>query len=204
MRGRLIGALAAGAALVASAVLSTPAGAAEADTWTVTPGGAFHGEAGETVLTIEESGVQLFCVSASVDGTAKSGSGLTNPLADIPATPGIQFNDCQGPLGLTFDVQHVNTWYLNGDSYDGAGVTTGRITNITADITGPGCTAQVTGYVDGTYTNSTDRLRVLPNYTLLISYVDPNANCLGLISQGEHASFDGEFQVTPDLTITSP
>lgn len=203
MRGRLIGALAAGAALVASAVLSAPAGA-EADTWTVTPGGAFHGVAGETVLTIEESGVQLFCVSASVDGTAKSGTGLTNPLADIPATPGIQFNDCQGPLGLTFTVKHVNTWHLVGDSYDGADVTTGRITDITADITGPGCTAQVTGSVNGTYTNSTDKLKVLPDFTLTISFVDPNANCLGLIEQGQHASFDGEFAVTPNLTITSP
>jgi hypothetical protein len=205
MRGRLIGALAAGAALVAAAVVEGPVAAQPAATWTVTPGGPFHGEAGETILTIEESGVQLFCVSSSVDGTAKSGSGVSNPLAEIPQSPGIQFNDCQGPFGLTFTVTHVGTWYLNGVSYNAAtGVTQGTIDNITANIVGPGCNATVTGSVNGRYTNSTDVLQVLPDYTLEITYVDPANDCLGLINVGEHSSFDGSYQVTPNLTITSP
>lgn len=202
MRGRLIGALAAGAALVASAVFTAPAGAVPA-TWTVTPGGAFHGEAGLTTLTLD-NGIQLFCETSSVDGDAQSGTGLSNPIATIPENPGIVFNDCQGPFGLTFDVDQVGDWYLVGDSYDGVDVTTGRIIDIEADLTGPGCNATVAGYVDGTYTNSTDKLKVIPNFTLTIIFVDPAANCNGLITEEQTASFEGEYQVAPDLTISSP
>ncbi len=204
MRGRFLGVMAAGAALVASAMISGTATAEDA-TWTVTPGGAFSGSAGTTTLEIQESGIQLFCDSASVDGIAASGSGVSNPIATIPETPGIQFNNCQGPFGLSFEVTHRNTWNLNGVSYDaGTGVTTGTINDITADIVGPGCNATVTGFVDGTFTNSTSVLAVTPNFTLEVTYVDPANDCLGLISQDEHASFDGAFAITPALTVTSP
>jgi hypothetical protein len=197
----MLGALAAGAALVASAMISGTATAEDA-TWTVSPEGAFSGTAGETILTIEESGVELACTSATVDGVAHSGS---NPIATIPATPGIQFNDCQGPFGLTFEVTHVGTWNLNGVSYDaGTGVTTGTIDNITADIVGPGCNATVTGSVDATYTNGTHTLAVLPNFTLVISSVDPANDCLGLIEAGQHSSFDGSFDISPALVVSSP
>lgn len=202
MRARLIGALAAGAALVTTAVLAGPASAAPA-TWTVTPGGAFTGAAGETILTTE-SGIELFCVSSTAAGTAASGTGLSNPLATIPDGPGVQFNDCQGPFGLTFTVDHVGTWYLNGASYDGSNVTTGTLDNITANISGPACEATVTGSVNATFTNSTDVLSVAPDLTLTISFVDPNNDCLGLITQGETASFDGDYVITPGLTVTSP
>jgi hypothetical protein len=204
MRGRLIGALAAGAALVASAAMAAPATAVPA-TWTVDPGGAFTGAAGTTVLEIQETGIQLSCVSANATGTAASGTGVSNPIATIPDGPGVEFNDCQGPFGLTFEVDHQGTWNLNGASYDAAtGVTTGTIDDITAGISGPGCVATVTGSVDATFTNDTDVLRVLPNFTLLIASVDPANDCLGLIGEGQHASFDGAFTITPGLTVTSP
>jgi hypothetical protein len=201
MRGRLIGALAAGAALIASVVMSAPATAVPA-TWTVTPGGAFTGTASTTVLKIQESGVQLTCRSAGARGTAKSGSGLSNPLATLPAG-GVTFNTCSGPFGLTFTVTHVGTWNLNGSTYS-AGVTTGTLTNINANINGPGCQASVTGTVAATYTNSTHVLAVVPNFTLLINFVSASNNCLGLIVQGQHASFNGAFTINPAQTITSP
>jgi hypothetical protein len=202
MRARFIGALAAGAALVASVMIS---GSASAANWTVTPGNAFTGSSGVTKLKIQETGVQLQCTSASAAGTAKSGSNQVNPLATLPAPNGVKFNSCSGPFGLTFTVAQVGTWNLNGTTYNAAtGVTTGTITNITANITGPGCNATVTGSVNVTYTNSTHRLAVLPNYTLLISFVSPTANCLGLIGQGNHASFDGNFLINPALVVTSP
>lgn len=202
MRARFIGVLASGAALVASAVIAGPA-AAQPATWTVTPGGAFTGTAGETILTTE-SGVELFCTSSTAAGTAQSGTGLSNPLAEIPQDPGVDFVDCQGPFGLTFDVAHVGTWFLNGASYDGSDVTTGTLDSITANITGPGCEATVTGSVNVTFTNSTDELEVLPDQTLEISSVDPANDCLGLISEGENAGFSGVYSITPGLTVTSP
>lgn len=203
MRARFIGALATGAALIVSAVVAGNAAAAPA-TWTVTPGGPFSGTAGVTQLEVQESGIQLSCASSSVDGVAQSGSGLENPLATIPEEPGIQFNDCSGPFGLTFEVDQVGDWVLNGGSYDGSDVTTGTIDNINADIVGPGCNATASGSVNATFTNSTDVLSVLPDFTLVISFVDPVNNCLGLINEGEHANFAGDYQITPDLTVTSP
>lgn len=194
MRNRLTVMLAAGAAMIASAVFVGPAAAVPA-TWTIDPGGPFTGEAGVTVLTVEESGVQLSCESTGATGEAKSGAGHSNPLATITDT---DFRVCTGPFGLVFEVAHVGGWTLNGTTYDDAtGVTTGTIDNIVADITGPGCIAQVTGMVDATYTNSTGELRIVPNYTLDISFVDETENCFGLINTGEHASFDGVFVVTP-------
>lgn len=199
MRNRVTVMLAAGAAVIASAVFVGPASAAPA-TWTIDPGGPFTGTAGTTVLEVQESGVQLSCSSAGAVGEAKSGSGHTNPLATISNTT---FNNCSGPFGLRFAVTHGGVWTLNGTSYNAAtGVTTGTIENIEAAITGPGCSAQVAGSVDATYTNGTAQLRVLPNFTLLIESVDPNENCFGLINTGEHASFDGAYTVNPAQTIS--
>lgn len=200
MRARLIGALAAGAALAVSAVITGTASAQPA-TWTVTPGGPFTGAAGETILTTE-SGIELFCTSSSAAGTAQSGSGLSNPLAQLPEGS-VLFNDCQGPFGLTFTVAHIGTWDLNGASYDGAGETTGTLDNITAQISGPACEATVTGSVNITYNND-GTLTVLPDQTLTISTVDPANDCLGLITQGEAAGFSGAYTIDPVLTVTSP
>lgn len=199
MRNRVTVMLAAGAAVIASAVFVGPASAAPA-TWTIDPGGPFTGTAGTTVLEVQESGVQLSCESAGATGEAKVGSGHSNPLATLSDT---DFNNCSGPFGLTFEVNHGGVWTLNGDSYNAStGVTTGSIDNIVADITGPGCVAQVTGSVDATYTNGAAELRVLPNFTLLIASVDETENCFGLINPGEHASFDGLFEVSPAQNIS--
>lgn len=204
MRRSVMGSLVAGLALVASATVAGTASAQQAD-WSISPGGDFDGLAGETILTIEESGIQLFCTSSTAGGTAQSGTGLSNPLATIPEVGGIAFVDCQGPFGLTFEVEQVGDWVLNGTSYDAAtGVTTGTIDGITADIVGPACNATVTGSVNATYTNSTAELAVAPDFTLEITFVDPANDCLGLITQGEHASFDGTYVIDPALTVTSP
>ena len=200
MRARLIGALAAGAALAVSAVITGSASAQPA-TWTVTPGGDFTGAAGETILTTE-SGIELFCTSSSAAGTAQSGSGLSNPLAQLPEGS-VLFNDCQGPFGLTFTVAHLGTWDLNGASYDGVAETAGTLDNITAQISGPACEATVTGSVNITYNND-GTLTVLPDQTLTISTVDPANDCLGLITQGEAAGFSGAYAIDPVLTVTSP
>jgi hypothetical protein len=187
-----------------SAVVAGPA-AAQPATWTVSPGGPFQGTAGETLLEVQESGIQLSCVSSTADGIAQGGTGLSNPLATIPETPGIVFNECSGPFGLSFEVTQVGDWALNGGSYDAAtGVTTGTIDGITADIVGPGCNATVTGFVNVTYTNGTAALAVLPDFTLEVTFVDAANNCLGLINEGEHANFAGSYAVSPALTVTSP
>jgi hypothetical protein len=204
MRARFVGVLATGAALFTTMVATGQASALP-DTWTVTPGGAIHGTAGETLLEVQESGIQLSCTSSTVDATAQSGSGLSNPLVSIPESPGIVFNECSGPFGLTFEVTQVGDWALNAASYDSAtGTTTGTIDGIEADIVGPGCEATVNGSVNATYTNSSAALEVLPDFTLEVTFVDPSNNCLGLINEGEHANFAGTYTISPGLTVTSP
>lgn len=201
MRGRLIGAIATGVALVATTVIGGTASALPL-VWDVSrddggTSGDFTGAAGVTVLTTE-SGIVLTCDSADAAGTATLGTGLSNPIATLPEGT-TQFNNCSGPFGLTFTVTHVGTWELHGDSY-AAGVTTGRITNIVANISGPACEATVTGEVPATFTNSSDELEVLPDQTLTLE-VDPDNDCLGLISSGEKAGFEGVFAITPGLTV---
>lgn len=203
MRARMIGALAAGVALVVSSVVAVPA-AAQPATWTVSPGGAFHGLAGETLLETQESGIQFGCASSTLDGEAQGGTGLSNPLASIPETPGITINDCSGPFGIVFEIDPVGEWHLNGASYDGSDVTTGTIDDLQLDVVAPGCNATITGSLDVTYTNSTGVLRVLPNFTAVFSFIDPVNNCLGIISTGDHASLSTSYALTPVLTITSP
>lgn len=201
MRGRLIGVIATGVALAATTVIAGTASAAPLS-WDVSrddggTSGAFTGAAGVTRL-VTSSGIELTCDSADAAGTANLGTGVANPLATLPAGS-TQFNNCSGPFGLTFDVTHVGTWELHGDSYAN-GVTTGRITNIVANISGPFCEATVTGYVPGTFTNDSDELAVLPELTLDLE-VDPANDCLGLITSEDTAGFEGVFAITPGLTV---
>jgi hypothetical protein len=201
MRRRLIGVAAAGVA-IAGTVLMT--GTASAATWTIDPGGPFNASAGVTLLTIQETGVELTCDSSTAAGTLKSGSGQENPIGTL-SDDGVQFQNCTGPFGLTFTVNHEGEWHLNAATYDAAtGVTTGTLDDISAIITGPGCDATVSGSVNVTFTNSTEELRVVNDPTLLIERVSDVDTCLGLIEQGQHAIFDGLFTVTPGQEISSP
>lgn len=188
------------AAVAAVIVLATPA-TAQPNTWTVTPGGPFGGTDDAVIMT--DSGTQWICDTVTIHGTAKSGSGLTNPLVDFPETPGIQFGDCHGPFGMTVDVTQVGDWHLVCDSYDGD-VAYCRIIGVEIDIIGPGCAATISGYLNVTYTNSTGVFRILPDFTLTVSFVDPAANCNGLIVQGQRVAVDAVFVIGGGFTITSP
>jgi hypothetical protein len=203
MRARFVGILATSAALIVSATVAVTV-SADPVTWTVSEGGAFNITAGEIVIEVEETGVQFVCASSSGDGTAQSGSGLSNPLATIPEPTGVQFDDCSWAFFLTFEIDQVGDWALNGVSYDGTDVTTATLDDVAADILGPNCQASVSGSMNVTYVNSTGVLQVLPDFTLEVTFVDPTNNCYTLINEGEHISFSGAYAVTPGLAVTSP
>jgi len=87
-------------------------------------------------------------------------------------------------------------------------VTHGSITGITASISGSGCTATVAGTTatskgktTGTYTNSTDILKVSGGN---LHVWNVSAGCLGLINSGDASTFSGSYKITPGQTITSP
>lgn len=201
MRKRIAGLLAVGVTALSTVVaMATPASAAA---WSVAPGGHADGTAGETNLTVEDpqSGeIQMTCTSSTV-GVDLAVVG--DQLATIPASPGIQFNNCLLAGFIEFSVQQVGVWTLNGTSFDaGTGVTNGTIDNIVANISGPGCSAVVEGSVNGTYTNSSAVLAVNPDQTLTVTSVDPVDNCLDLIHEGATAAFDGDYAVSPPQTIS--
>lgn len=205
MRKRIAGMLAVGVTAL-STVVAMAGPAAAAPPWTISPGGHADGTAGTTNLTVEDpqSGeIQMTCSSSTVGVDLEVGTSADNQLATIPASPGIQFNDCLLAGFIEFSVQQVGTWTLNGSSYNAStGVVTGTIGNIEADISGPGCAATVTGSVNGTYNNGTDVLTVNPDQTLTVVDVDPVDNCLDLIHVDATAAFDGAYSVSPGQEIT--
>ncbi|HWM03493.1 MAG TPA: hypothetical protein VNP92_14265 [Actinophytocola sp.] len=205
MRKRLAGLLAVGAtALTAVAVVASPASAAAP--WTITPGGQANGTAGTTILTVRnaETGdeLQMSCSSSTAGVMLESGTVPGPKLATIPETGGIAFNDCLLAGLITFEVEQVGDWTINGVSYDGSDVTTGTIDGVAARVIGPGCDAMVAGSVNGTYTNSTDVLAVANDFTLTVTSVDAVDDCLGLLHVNDTAAFSGSYAVTPDQTIT--
>ncbi|WP_163510698.1 hypothetical protein [Fodinicola acaciae] len=203
MRKRLASVLVTGIATAALAFASAPAQAD--DTWTVTGSpGTLTATAG--VTTLKDGNVTLTCQSATAGGTIANGSGQAG--AGIASITSAAFNTCSGPAGLTFTVQPGLPWSLNAVSYDGSDVVTGTITNVSAHLQGPACTADVTGSVAGTYTNSTAVLKVDPALNgaqgtqLTVSNV---VNCLGLMHNGDHPTFSASYQVSPaTIHITSP
>jgi hypothetical protein len=198
----------ASAAAAAVGLGSTPAFAA---TWTVTgstgAGGAYSASAGTTTLKDTNSGTVLTCSTSSASGVLADGSYATGD--GIGSITSSSFNSCKGPLGLTFTVKQNGTWNINAVQPDAtAGVTDGTITGVNATLSGPGCSATVTGGVAGTYTNGSAVLAVGPTapnpggVSLTISGV---SGCLGLIGNGHTATFTASYNVTPNtIAINTP
>ena len=180
---------------------------AVAATWTVMPGGAISAKAGKTTLTDKNTGSVLTCTSSSGKGTVKGGKGLSG--TGIGTITALSFNNCTGPLSLTFTVKTTHfPWHLNAKSFSG-GVTTGTITGIHATLTGPSCSAVVdgtgatanNGSVTAKYSNATGKLTTTGAGNLHVYNVK---GCAGLISNGNSASFKGAYAISPKQTITSP
>jgi hypothetical protein len=193
----------AGAVVAAGIGLSAaPASAADAS-WTVTgadPTGYAYGYSDDTQLRVPRSGAVLECVDAEADATINDTSGHAGPA--IGTIDNTTWTTCTGPFGLTFNVNHSGTWNINAvaPTADPA-VSVGSITNISASISGPACSATFTGGVPGYYRNATGTLSVDPtapnpgNVSLVASGV---SGCLGIIQNGDTAQFTGNFAIDPD------
>jgi hypothetical protein len=182
--------------------------ASAAGTWTVSGGGSFTAKATTPTLKDTTTGATLSCTSSSAAGSAPNGTGLSGtPIATISS---VSWVSCTGPLGISFSVTAKNLpWSLNATSYNAStGTTTGSLTGVEASISGTLCSASFAGTsatspatLTGTYVNST--------HTLTISGGNLHAwgvsGCLGLINNGDAASYSAAYVVTPStLKITSP
>ena len=205
-RGSRLLSVAAATAAVAS--LATSPAFAAATTWTVSPGGAVTGTATTTDLSDSTTGTTLTCTSSSANATLKSGSGLTSPLGTITA---ISFNNCTGPLGISFSASVTGPFPMKANSYNASsGTTAVKITHIHGSLSGPLCSAVVdgtsatanNGTVKATYNNSTGLLQVLATGGSLHIY--NVSGCFGLINSGDTATFTATYGISPGQTITSP
>lgn len=202
-----------------AAALLCAAQAQATTTWTVKAGSAAVGKTvaitGKTIGTTPQihfkdatSGQTLTCNSGTAPGTTKVGKGLSGTGIGHINGPKTTWNTCTGPAGLKFKVTGINTWNLNALSY-AAPVTKGSITNVKATVVDQGvCSFTVTGRVGVSYSNKT-RVLTVPGSaaTLKISNV---SGCLGIVNNGDHASFKGKYKLTANnsafnpIKITSP
>lgn len=199
-------AVAATALLAAVGFTVSSASATAQATYTVTPGGPFTAHSGDTQLGVPNA--VLVCTDSDAAGTLKSGSGLDG--AGIGTINSLTFTDCS-VAGLLFDVDTSITlpWDLNITGADPGnpdrvlGSITGIVAKIadqdgicTATFAGPGGPTdegEVTGYFD----NATSQLVVQDG-----NLTAHDANCLGIINNGDHAAFTGTYDVSPPQTIT--
>jgi len=226
MASRLVKALIVGGGAAAALILGMGSASA-AGTWSVTVGSAtgtvnFNGATvgdhtptnPDVIFTDATSGLGLSCDSATAGTPTAAGGAITvgtgqsgAPIAQIfgPATT---WTHCVGPLSIELDPTGVGTWNLQADSYASAtGVTSGRITDVSAHVASPdgtSCVFDVTGSVNATFTNSNQQLAINPDPTLNISNV---VGCFGLINENDQASFQAIYAVSSasgNVTITSP
>ncbi|MFC8449203.1 hypothetical protein [Kitasatospora sp. NPDC057223] len=200
------GLVVAAAFTAAAGLAASPASAAP--TWSTSPGGAFTAKALSPKLTDTKTGTKLTCTSSAAAGNIAVGSGLSGVA--IATITSVSWASCSGPLGITFTVTPQGLpWTLNALSYNAAtGTTTGTLTGVKAHISGAGCTADFYGptsttaaTLTGTYTNS--------NSTLTLSGGDLHAynvsgTCLGLINNGDAATYNAGYALAAPQAITSP
>jgi hypothetical protein len=185
---------------VAALLLATASPAAAAD-WTVTPGGNFVAGGGDVSFFFEETGVEWYCSSLELQGSARAGTG-GNPVAVLPETPGAVFGGCTGPFGIVPEYTQVGDWTMHADSYDpGTDTVTGTIHDVAFDWVWAACNATFSGSLNYRYSNSYGQLEILPGPTLTEIFVDPQNDCLGIVDGTETASLENTSTVVPPQQV---
>ncbi|GAA2598237.1 hypothetical protein SMC26_04725 [Actinomadura fulvescens] len=204
------------AAAVTTMALGLTAAPAHAATFTVTGGTSITGNASEPlVATVPRTGAFATCDTGTATGTAQNGSGLSG--TGIGALNTVAFSDsttedgrCPASTGAVGTLTANNTpWGFNVSSESG-GVAQGTLTGVKATaVFSDGCNIVATGpgggggTINGTYTNSSSELRVLPggagSNLVIQSAVGCNVNDA---KAGDALELDGAFTITPGLTIT--
>ncbi len=199
-----------GAAVLAIGLSVTSSFATTSKTWTVKPGGAITATSGNATLTDTTTGTVLTCKSSRLSGAIKSGSGLSGAgIGSFTSGTGMH---CTVPLGLTLTLTPRDLpWQLNFTSYDASThVIHGTFSHVQFLLSGTDCTAVVDG-TSGTasdgvipfaYTTGTGKLKLLSAGENLHFY--DVSGCLGLVDNGDSATYSGTYTITPKQTITSP
>lgn len=200
--------IAAGLALISSlGPIPAASAAPAADTWTVTPGGAFSASVPVQIRNVTKNWT-INC-SLAITGNTPSGSEL--PAFPLISIETYDFTGCTGPNGLTFAFTGDGQfWELFGETYDSpTGKTTGTLFNIGMDFTASNkCTFHVrdsngdAGTAVGTYTNADSSFEWGAG-NLEIFFV--NFACTpDFVTKSDKIIFSAKFSFNPPRTITSP
>ncbi|WP_330241635.1 hypothetical protein [Streptomyces sp. NBC_00525] len=187
------------AAAAALGMAVTTASAGTTSSWSATPNGAYTAHADYPTLDVPFASLE--CDSSDVtDGTVNATSADGTNMATIDD---ITFTNCTVG-GLGFDVSMtLSPWTINVTGVDPANSNRvkGNVTGIAAHIEGFGCSADFTGKVYGYYDNSAGNLVIDGSGDELVA---SNADCLGLVNDGDIASFNASYHVDVTSTGTSP
>ncbi|MFI6892791.1 hypothetical protein ACIBM4_01580 [Streptomyces sp. NPDC050256] len=179
------------AAAFGTAVSSASAGATSVET--VTPPGPFTAHADDPTL---QTFGPVECDSSDAHGTLYANGGV---LADME---GVSFTGC-AVAGMAMDVtMNATPWQVVG----GAGASNPNwvdlvVQGFSVHIEGVGCAADFDGSLHGHYDNSTGNL-VMDGTG--VDLVASNASCLGLINNGDVASFNASYHVIASATGLPP
>jgi hypothetical protein len=203
------------AAAAAGAVFLFAVPANAATTYTVTAGsapsgtkvnvtGATTGPSPQVKFSDTTAGQNLTCASGTAKGSVTTGN--ARKAAGIAKITGSSLNlkNCTGPGGLPLFTKGSGTWPLNATSYAN-GKTNGTLTSISAHVAtsdGTTCAFDVTGTVNGSFTNNSQVLAIVSSgSTLKLSNVQ---GCFGLLNNGDHATFQAKFKLTPTNAAYKP
>ncbi|WP_392674098.1 hypothetical protein [Streptomyces sp. LN785] len=168
-------------------------------TWTVTPSGDYTAHADFPTLDVPLASLE--CDSSDVTaGTLQATSPDGVGIGDIT---NITFTNCS-VAGIGFSVTMKATpWKINAvqPNAGNSDWVDGTVSSISAHISGIGCSADFTGKVYGRYQNDTGELVIDGSGTDLVA---SNASCLGLISNGNVASFNASYAVSTSPVISTP
>jgi hypothetical protein len=210
MRKRLSAILISSGAAAAVALGTTAALASSINaTWTVSPGGSFS-SSGSGQVKDATTGTVAKCTSISLNGTLKSGSGLSG--TGIGSVTSASFSGCTiGTIGVNVAV-HGLPWKLNAKKFSSTtGVTTGNVTGIDLVATTTGCSATLDGTAAGAnngitgikYSNSTGKITLTSGSGANLHSWGV-VGCFGLVNNGDIQKASGTLTVSPKQTITSP
>jgi hypothetical protein len=164
----------------------------------------------------EPNGTPVYFASGSVTMATEQGSQFSCPLHVLagalvnppdPRFAGITdhlWSACAGPLQI--EVVANGTSQLNAvEPTTDPDVNVVSWTDASLSISGPDCSATLTGGVPGTYDNSTGTLTLgagVPNPNGLQLTVSEVSGCLGVIPAGSVITFSGSYAATPSFDLT--
>jgi hypothetical protein len=198
-------------AAVAVAAITTPSSAATftVKIGTTATGSGTYSAASSTAINVTDTttNIGVSCTKGTLTGAVPH-LGMVQPVLTVTSST---WTTCTG-FTIPFTIQQTGTITLTGTAASG-GVTKFTVTGVNLHLTASGCTLNVTGSTDATFTNSSQKLSFAPvstsGHVLTASAV---SGCFGEFHNGDVFSYVASYLITARtvggpvgaLSITSP